>query len=153
MASTTDGSSLSVRNSFAPSIQSAPPQSPEFRAGSELRRPDLSYAERMKRVKRYQKSKVSLRAMTIARTELAFSSAAGQRGLWEKAAKDGLIKLNMMKKKWLATFDKRQCAICKTLGNSPPIAYEKTWPVGINTYKDAPAHPNCRCRTSLVRAK
>jgi|TARA_R110000824_G_scaffold260399_1_gene449061 HK97 family phage portal protein len=116
-------------------------------------RPDLNYAERMKRVKRYQKSKVALRAMTIARTELAFASAAGQRGLWEKAAKDGLIKLNMMKKKWIGTFDKRQCAICKTLSKSPPIAYEKTWPVGINTYADAPAHPNCRCRTSLVRAK
>jgi len=117
-------------------------------------KPNLSAAERLKRVKAYRRTKVRLRAMTIARTELALSSAAGQRGLWEQAAKNSLIQLNRMFKRWHATFDLKVCPICSSIAEQKPIAYEKTWMAkNGKTYADAPVHPNCRCRTSLTRRK
>ena len=113
--------------------------------------PDLPYAERMKKVERYRRAKQKLRAMTIARTEMSFASSAGQEGLWNQAAKQDLLPTNRLKRKWLSTMDMRRCPICKGLGRLKAVPFDKTFEYAGKVYKNAPAHPNCRCTVGLVK--
>jgi HK97 family phage portal protein len=112
--------------------------------------PDMAYAERLAKVDRYRKAKQKLRAMTIARTELSLASSAGQEGLWTQAAKQNLLATNQLKRKWLSTMDLRRCEICKGLGRLKAIPFDKTFEYAGRVYKNAPAHPNCRCTVGLV---
>ena len=115
--------------------------------------PDLSPTQRLARIKRYRDSKVKLRAMTIARTELAFASSGGQEDIWADAAKQEMINVSTMSRKWLTTFDLRTCPICKAFGKMAPIPFDKSFVYGSFTRQNAPAHPNCRCTVGLVRSK
>ena len=115
--------------------------------------PHLSVDQRLARLKRYRDAKVRLRAMTIARTELAFASSGGQEEVWSEGAKQQVINLSTMKRKWIATFDGRTCAICIARGKPAPIPFGKSFAYGKFIGQNAPAHPNCRCTVGLVRAK
>ena len=118
-----------------------------------LAKPHWTSAQRIADIKRYRAAKVRLRAMTIARTELAFASSGGQEEGWSEGEKQQVINLSTMKRKWIATFDGRTCVICKALGKLAPIPFGKTFAYGKFIGQNAPAHPNCRCTVGLVRAK
>ena len=113
--------------------------------------PHLTPEERIARIKRYRDTKVKLRAMTIARTELAFASAGGQEDIWADAVKQQMINVSEMKRKWIATIDGRTCPVCRNLGNMEPIPFEKSFASGKFVGQNAPAHPNCRCTVGLIR--
>jgi HK97 family phage portal protein len=117
------------------------------------RKPQLSKEQLDKRVLRYRNAKQRLRAQTIARTELAFGSSAGQEGLWQQAAKQELLNTTKLNRKWLSTFDLKRCAICGGLSNLPSIPFEKSFEYAGRSYRNAPAHPNCRCTVGLVKAR
>ena len=116
------------------------------------RKPPLSKEQFDKRVLRYRNAKQRLRAHTIARTELAFGSSAGQEGLWQQAAKQELLNTAKLNRKWLSTPVGR-CAICAGLSKLPSIPFEKTFEYAGKSYQNAPAHPNCRCTVGLVKAR
>jgi HK97 family phage portal protein len=116
-------------------------------------KPHLTAAQRIADIKRYRDSKVKLRAMTIARTELAFAQAGGREEIWLEGVKQGLLDPTALRRKWTATFDGRTCPICKALGKLAPIPFDKSFSYGKFIGNTTPAHPNCRCTVSLVRAK
>lgn len=124
-----------------------------FRQRLMAQMPHLSAEQRIARVKRYRDTKVKLRAMTIARTELAFASAGGQEEIWSDAVKQDAINVTTMRRKWIATFDGRTCPVCRNLGKMQPIPFEKSFSYGTFIGQNAPAHPNCRCTVGLVRSK
>lgn len=92
------------------------------------------------------------RAVVIARTETIRASAAGQQAAWEGAQADGLLPPNTLKE-WQAAADERLCPICSALdGQKVPL--NDAFQVSTGAQLDAPpAHPQCRCRTSLVFPK
>ena len=113
--------------------------------------PDMSQSDRLGKVDRYRKAKQRLRATTIARTEMAYASSAGQEGLWIQAAKQNLLNTSRLKRKWLSTMDLRRCQICKGLGRLKAVPFGKTFEYAGRVYENAPAHPNCRCTVGLVK--
>ena len=115
--------------------------------------PHLSAKQRLGRLTRFRNAKVRLRAMTIARTEMAFASSGGQEEVWREGGKQQVINLSTMSRKWIASFDGRTCNICKALGKMAPIPFSKSFAYGKFIGQNAPAHPNCRCDVSLVRTR
>jgi len=116
-------------------------------------KPHLTPAQRIADIKRYRDSKVKLRAMTIARTELAFASSEGQEAIWGEAAKQQLLDLGSMSRDWIGSIDKSTCPICRNLHYQQPVPFEKSFTVGMRSFKNAPAHPNCRCTVALTKTK
>jgi HK97 family phage portal protein len=115
--------------------------------------PDWPLSRRLADIKRYRDSKVKLRAMTIARTELAFASSGGQEEIWREASKQGVLDLGAMNRDWIGSIDKKTCPICRNLHYQAPVPFEKSWTVSGRSFKNAPAHPNCRCTVALTKSK
>ena len=115
--------------------------------------PDWPLSRRLADIKRYRDSKVKLRAMTIARTELAFASSGGQEDIWSEASKQGVLDLGAMNRDWIGSIDKKTCPICRNLHYQAPVPFEKSWTVSGRSFKNAPAHPNCRCTVALTKSK
>ena len=82
------------------------------------------------------------RAERIAITEVTRAAAEGERGIAKELAKDGVIMVEV----WQTRNDLVVCAICE-----PRNGMEEgtTWTRGSGTYKEPPAHPNCRCNIRL----
>lgn len=90
------------------------------------------------RVGRYAEAQRRIRALTIARTELAFAASAGQQRLWDLALADGVLPKNAMKKIWLVTRAEIIEPRCEALSNevvdvSAPFSNGRLGP---------PDHPN-----------
>lgn len=109
----------------------------------------IPLVERLERVEKFAESKRRLRAMTVARTELALSASNGQEVVWNEAIKQGALDPSRLRRKWLTTFDTRICAICAALGIHATVPFDKSFNVGGRSFQTAPAHPNCRCTVSL----
>lgn len=112
--------------------------------------PPLSDEKLWGRVDRYADAQQAARALTIARTELAQAATQGQLHLWKQAAADGLIRGGAMRKVWLTAGDERMCDECESLGEEDPVGIDEAFSTGDD---GPPAHPNCRCAVSLVRAE
>ncbi len=103
-------------------------------------------------VESYRQRLVNLRATTIARTETIRASSQGQDDLWSQMQADGLLNSNETRRKWIVTKDDRLCPICAAIpGMNPkgaPVGGTFQTPVG--PVSGPPAHPTCRCATSLM---
>lgn len=101
----------------------------------------------VKRVARYAEAQRRSRALLIARTETIGALAHGQQALWNHALAKGLLSRTLTRKQWIVTDDEVLCKICEALGADPPVAVDGLFANGIDA---PPAHPACRCATSLV---
>jgi hypothetical protein len=110
-------------------------------------------SRRAAKVKTFRNKKIRLRAMTIARTELAHASANGQEALWSNAAKEGVLDTSRLRRKWMTASHGNVCPVCIALGKLKPIPFAKSFSAAGFNGKNAPAHPNCRCTVGLVRGK
>ena len=110
-------------------------------------------SRRAAKVNTFRKKKIRLRAMTIARTELAHASANGQEALWSNAAKEGVLDTSRLRRKWMTASHGIVCPVCIALGKLKPIPFVKSFSAAGFNGKNAPAHPNCRCTVGLVRSK
>ncbi len=105
------------------------------RSASEANRLAQKYAERL----------LKKRAQTIARTEIAIATNAGQHEFWRQMKDSGSIPPTAMRM-WITAKDEKTCDICGPMdGLLAPI--DGVWS-GI--YSEAHAHPNCRCTSGLV---
>ena len=120
---------------------------------AKLEKEGVPPSQRAAKVNAFRKKKIRLRAMTIARTELAHASAKGQEALWSSAAKEGVLDTGRMNRKWLTASHGIVCPVCIALGKLKPIPFAKSFSAAGFNGKNAPAHPNCRCTVGLVRSK
>lgn len=96
----------------------------------------------------YAQRLIRQRATVIARTETIRALNVGQHGLWNSAAADGLLDLQV-RRIWIVTPDDALCPICEALGNKygdQGVGLGETFD-GIVT---PPAHPQCRCAIALA---
>ena len=91
-----------------------------------------------------------LRALTIARTELATALAAGRRESWEQAADQGLFTKTEAERVWSTAEDEATCPTCEPM-DGQRVPYDGLFTTGDgDQIDDAPAHVNCRCGVDLV---
>ena len=100
------------------------------------------------RVERYAEAQSRMRALTIARTELASAASAGQQRLWEIAVEDGVLDDGRMQKRWLATLDEITHEGCEQLATEQVGIDE----VFSNGKLHPPDHPNCVPGDALITA-
>jgi SPP1 gp7 family putative phage head morphogenesis protein len=94
------------------------------------------------KTEKYADELLTLRAETIARSEIMDALNTGQDEAWKQAQEEGLLSENATKV-WITTPDELLCPICEPLdGQTVPIGDE--FPDG-----DPPAHPNCRCTIGI----
>lgn len=111
------------------------------------------------KVAAYANQLLKVRSHTIARTEIIQAEVAGQRALWDEAAKGGLFDKQKAKRIWKTAKDERTCEICRPL-DGQAIAYGELYTRQdlpgeqmVNVFGEPlvgpPAHPNCRCTEVL----
>lgn len=100
------------------------------------------------RVGRYAEAQRRVRAMMIARTELAEAASAGQQRLWDLAIQDGVLVKDRMRKRWLATLDELIEPRCEQLATEE-VGVDEAFS---NGRLGPPDHPQCRCAAGLVTA-
>ena len=92
----------------------------------------------------------TLRAETIARTELLAAANGAQQTLWEMAEAQGVVKPGA-KRKWIVTPDDRLCPRCAEMqGQTVGLSAMFTQPSTGRQVPHPPLHPRCRC--AMVRA-
>lgn len=100
-----------------------------------------------RRVTRYARAQLRMRAMTIARTELIGAVNGGQQALWQQAVKRGLLPADTLRV-WIATLDDLLCEhICQPLDGTTAKINEP-FKGGV---MQPPAHPRCRCAVGIKR--
>ena len=104
------------------------------------------------KVTRYRNAEIRVRSKVIARTEIAYAAGNGKTAMWNQLAKDGLIDPNVMDKEWLGIADNRQCGVCDEL-NGSVVPFDKSFTASGATFMQEPAHPNCRCVTTVITRK
>lgn len=102
-------------------------------------------------VARYQERYLSYRAQTIARTETLRASNAGQQFLWEDAVDQGLLQEDKTRRYWVTTPDERLCPVCEAIPRQNPkgVRMGEPFQTDLGAIDYPPAHPSCRCATSL----
>lgn len=103
--------------------------------------PDPTTSEAQKAAK----AAVRRRALNIARTETIRASNEGQRQLWLQRIAEGKLP-NTVLRKWVITPDEKLCPICAALAETV-AGVSEPFDDGL---MGPPAHPQCRCTTSLV---
>ena len=108
------------------------------------------------KVERYAAKLLRSRAKTIARTEIIQAQVAGQRALWDEAARNGLFDKTKARRIWQTSFDERTCALCSAMDgqtihygelfDSPDLGQKNVFGEPL---VDPPMHPNCRCSVKL----
>ena len=106
----------------------------------------LSKAALNRRLAQYAQMQLNLRARNIARTESIRAANEGQRQAWKQARTRGEIGMNALREWTAATGDNRTCVVCEEL-DGETATLDGDFPGGID---GPPAHPSCRCSTSLV---
>lgn len=104
-----------------------------------------------KMVEAYQRKYLQYRSQTIARTEAIRSLNAGQHLAWEQAVEQGVVKADLIRRRWVVAKDERTCPTCRPIprmnqgdeGFGIGVNHEFQTPVG--PLRLPPAHPNCRC--------
>lgn len=98
---------------------------------------------------RYRDRVIRQRATVIARTEALTALNHGQYVLWQQSA---LGQDPTMVKMWIIAADERTCASCQDLdGETRPL--DAPFAVRGRLVQHPPAHPQCRCTLTLVRAR
>lgn len=102
-------------------------------------------------VERYQKRLISLRAETIARTETARASSAGQQNLWNQAESQGLLDKDKVRRMWIFTPDElvRESHVQITSLNPDGVGLNEMFVTPFGPVFSNPAEPNCRCSVIL----
>ena len=102
------------------------------------------------KVERYREKLLKSRAKTIARTEIIQAQVAGQRALWNEAAKEGLFNKQTAKRIWRTHEDERTCELCMAMDNQEiPFngVYDHPELGQVNIFGEIlnapPMHPNC----------
>jgi hypothetical protein len=92
----------------------------------------------------YEDRLLDSRAMTIARTEIAFSNNYGQLYVWQDAANEDLIDRHTARKVWQV--DGEPCPICIEMDQKSVLLYG-SWTLPNGDVVEVPneAHPNCEC--------
>ena len=106
----------------------------------------LSEAALKGRMAQYRQMQLNLRARNIARTESIKAANEGQRQAWLQARDRGEIGNDALREWSAATGDNRTCPICEDL-DGETTTLEGNFSIGVD---GPPAHPSCRCSTSLV---
>lgn len=106
----------------------------------------LSEAALQRRMTQYRRMQLNLRSRNIARTESIRAANEGQRQLWLQARRRGEIGKDALREWSAATSDNRTCIVCQDL-DGETATLKGDFPGGIDA---PPAHPSCRCSTSLV---
>ena len=105
------------------------------------------------KVELYAKRLLRHRAEKIARTESIAAASGGQQELWLQAREDGLLEHGRAMRQWLVTEDQRLCPICAPIPSFGPVGLDEPFLTGNGSMvQHPPAHPFCRCATSLVFA-
>jgi hypothetical protein len=109
-----------------------------------------------KKKARYEAKLLKARATTIARTEIIQAQVAGQRALWDEAARNGLFDKTKAHCIWQTSFDERTCALCSAMDgqtipygelfDSPDLGQKNVFGEPL---VEPPMHPNCRCSVKL----
>jgi hypothetical protein len=90
------------------------------------------------------------RAHLIARTELMWAGNAGQQEVWREAVRRGFVNPQNAQRRWIVTPDDRlDEVICEPLEDKT-VGIEEEFAPGV---LHPPAHPACRCTTTLVPPK
>lgn len=105
------------------------------------------------KVDRYRNAKIRVRSKVIARTEIAHAAGNGKTAVWNQLAKDGLINPSTMEKEWLGLSDGRECGICAGLSSGKNVPFNVAFSFGGESFMQEPAHPNCRCVTTVITRK
>ena len=108
------------------------------------------------KVARYTEKLLKSRALTIARTEIIQAEQAGQRALWDEAAKDGIFDRHTATRIWHVSQDERLCPLCAPMeGQEIPYGglYESPELGSVDVFGEplerTNMHPNCRCYEEL----
>ena len=97
------------------------------------------------KVERYRDRALSLRAETIARTEVMRMENNIQRHMWKEAEAEDLIPTGSVRE-WVVTSDDRLCPECQKM-NGKRATINGNYEGGI---LGPPLHPNCRCVEQLI---
>ena len=92
------------------------------------------------------------RAVTIARTETARASAAGQHAMWRKALAEGYLDNEHDKRRWIAGPDACEELCAQMHGQLADIDGSYTSPDG-EQFDGSDGHPNCECTEGLADAE
>lgn len=94
------------------------------------------------------------RASRIARTESIRAASAGQQGAWLDAKSQGLLDSDS-RRFWLVTPDDRLCPLCEAVPdyNADGVALGEPFQTDAGPVMYPPAHPLCRCATTLQTRK
>jgi hypothetical protein len=112
-----------------------------------LRESSLAASPVVVSTRKYADKLLRARSRTIARTEIMGALNAGSQARWEQARNDGLLENPV--KEWMITPDELLCPICEPLaGEKVPL--DASFSIGVD---QPPAHPNCRCSTSVTEAE
>ncbi len=98
------------------------------------------------RVAQYREKLLTLRAVTIARTESIAAANEGQRLLWRQAQDQGLVS-RTAQRVWVVTGDDRLCDLCRTL-DGETVGLDEPFSLG-----GPPAHPACRCSQDIIEPR
>lgn len=96
---------------------------------------------------RYAARLLSVRADTIARTEIMSAQSAGRTEGWQQAIDAGLVNAQTSTRQWAAASDDRTCLQCDDL-DGEEVGLGDLFSDGTDA---PPAHPDCRCVTLLVQ--
>lgn len=116
------------------------------------------------KVDRYREKLLKARSRTIARTEIIQAQAAGQRSLWEEAAREGVFDRHTAKRIWRTNHEGETnrgnptpCPLCAPLNGQeitfggvydhPEFGHADVFGEALN---GPPLHPNCLCHEELV---
>ena len=67
------------------------------------------------KVDRYAHKLLNTRAKTISRTEIIRAEVAGQKALWNEAARSGVFDKEKARRVWKTHFDERTCELCSVM--------------------------------------
>lgn len=100
-------------------------------------------------VDRYSRKQLRLRAENIAITETMTALEEGRQLQRQRLVRDGVIRADQWEQTWVTAEDERVCPICGPLHGATARIGE-AFSQGGETQLQPPAHPRCRCVTTLA---
>lgn len=103
-------------------------------------------------VDQYYSRMLNYRARNIARTETLRASGAGQRTLWNQAVREGILKPDQTRRKWITGGGTRTCDTCAAVPRMNPggVRLDGVFQTDIGGVDGPPLHPSCRCDVVLT---
>lgn len=130
--------------------------SQQVRTVENLRAELVDRGEAPVRVERLVASKTKelhrLRALTVARTEIAACMSAGQRESWQQMVDDQIFAKDEASRVWLTSQDEVQCDVCSPMDGQERGLDEEFETGDGELILDPPVHPNCVPRDSYITA-